>query len=1547
MREFLLKDPVWSQQFASVDLIEGRDYGVDLEAKSHDGKATWAIQCKFHSPETRINKGDIDSFLAELGKTRYTHGMIIDTGASWGKTAARAIRNLNKPVKLLRFLELVNSDVDWPDLSGDLSGLQVRVGTFELMPHQVTAVEKVIAGFEGSNRGKLIMACGTGKTFAALRIAERMVGTGGTCLYMVPSIALMQQTLREWANQKRIPHSYVGICSDVRAGRLAEDIDVFELELPVTTDLEMIATALSASPGDSMRVVFCTYQSIELIVEAQKNSQSEDFDLVICDEAHRTTGVEKPGDDLSPFVQVHDSALVQAKKRLYMTATPRLYTEASKKKAADKSVDIFSMDDDEVFGPEFHRLDFGQAVDLGLLSDYKVLVLHISQNLAARLVTKGFDTAEGADWDPKLKRLTVDDAARIAGCWTGLLDPEKAAPASDYRELQFPKLKRAIAFNSRIRTSKTIQDYFGLVANAVTPDRIGQIEVRHVDGTDNALNRVRELDWLREGSESQCRILTNAQCLSEGVDVPALDAVLFMNPRRSHVDIVQAVGRVMRKSEGKDFGYILLPVVVGATQDLGDVIDSTGYQTVWEVLRALRSHDGRLDVEINQIDLNKRLPPKIRVVGVDEDPDDEFVVVDTEIGMEQLRFGVLPDAIYAAIVDKVGDRQYWDKWARDIGEIAASIATRIRTLRRNSRAVGTEFDRFVAELRVATNDSLDEGEVESMLSQHLITKPVFEALFADSEFMLRNPVSRAMESMLDLLNSNGLGAEIEQFEGFYRSVENRVIGITDAAGKQTVLKELYEKFFKTAFKKTTDQLGIVYTPNEIVDFMIRSTDFILRTRFSTSGISDKDVHVLEPFAGTGTFLTNLIESVDVVPGEALLRKYNNELHANEILPLAYYVGALNIERALQGRLKLRDYMPFNGMVLTDTFRLNEGERSQRRFSRSYFGENDERAESQEQTEIQVFLSNPPWSARQADARDGNPNVVYPSVDSRIADTYVKKSGATQRASLYDSYVRAIRWATDRLDERGIIGFVTNNGWLDGRAAAGIRACLANEFNEIYVYNLKGNARTAGEAWRREGGKVFGQGSRAGVCIIFLIRSSEFSQDESARIWYASVDDYLSTDQKLASLSDFGSIDGVPGWQSIEPDQNSDWLNQRNLRFATYLPMGDPLVKRGIGTDSIFQLFGRGLATSRDEYAYSFDKNELIDRTRSMIKYYNSCLGMDPPPPRDNLIKWHHDSSAAVAKGKKANWDESSILIAQYRPFVKQFVHFHSTFNSRHYQLPAMFPDPLVRNDVIAVSGKGGNRQFSALASKGLVDLQCVENCQLFPRWRFSPRTAEPLLDAHQGPISASEQAELFARVDNITDWALLEFQRVYRDSSIDKESIFNYVYGLLHHRGFAEQFANDLSKDLPRIPFAPDFWTVSQIGSQLAELHIDYEALRPFPLTVSRPYDFDPKSKLHTHCEKLTWVKGSNKSELAFNDYVTISGIPKSAHEYTVNGQSPLDWMVDRWRIVVHKRSKIKNDPNAWFDQSQNAVDLIAKVTRAAVDSAKLINKLPQEFDKG
>ena len=1040
MCRYFAEDPLYQERFVNVWLwadfaaqqsrFDGVDTGIDLVAEEREG-GYCAIQCKCYAPDTTISKAHLDSFISASDREPFTSRIFVDTGHEWGPNARKTVDGLRTPCTVLRFGDLAERPFDWPDLTKEEpEALALRRVAFTLRPHQQEAFNDVVQGLQENNSGTLVMACGTGKTFTALRIAEEVAGVGGRVLYLVPSISLFAQSMREWANQRALPHRYIGVCSDTRAGRQDEDASLQELEIPVTTAPTKVAAALRSRRKDAMTVVFSTYQSLPVIEQAQRE-RAPKFDLILCDEAHRTTGVERPGDDTSPFVLIHDRKRIRAQKRLYMTATPRLYTEGAKTKAADHDVDVFSMDDEDVYGPELHRLPFSRAVEQGLLSDYKVLVLALAEGHV--------DSAVQAHLAAGASELNITDAAKIIGCWSALQNPEGVRAAS-----RRTPLKRAIAFTNTIASSKRLVEHWGDVVERA----IGQLpkaqqrralrtHTQHVDGQHHALNRQKRIDWLKGEDANACRILSNARCLSEGIDVPALDAVLFMTPRSSHVDIVQAVGRTMRKAEGKENGYIVLPVAIPHGMDPAKALNDNRFAVVWSVLRALRSHDDRFDAEINKIDLNKKPPgPIIIIPGGGEAPDGQGG--NEHQGTVTLPFEPLDlpaGAIYAKIVEKCGDRRYWESWAKDVADIFARLVSRIEKLlaARGNQTLREPFNAFLGELKASINDSLDSTDAVAMMAQHILTRPVFEALFEHYDFAANNPVAKALDALRADFGEFGLENEVRDLAPFYESIRMRAQGLDNPEARQRVLMELYEKFFATALKKDAERLGIVYTPVELVDFILHSTDHILRQEFGR-GLGGKNVHVLDPFTGTGIFLVRLLQSQDLVSNRAIRGKFRSEIWANELVLLAYYIAAVHIEEAFHNRVgPTAAYTPFNGIVLTDTFNLRTDRTA---FPKEWMPANSKRAERQ----------HPPWSAGQKSAADDNPNVAYPELEQRISDTYALRSTATLKRGLYDTYKMAIRWASDRIGKQGVIAFVTNGSWIDGNVDSGLRACLAEEFS---------------------------------------------------------------------------------------------------------------------------------------------------------------------------------------------------------------------------------------------------------------------------------------------------------------------------------------------------------------------------------------------------------------------------------------------------------------------------------------------------------------------
>nr|WP_272916485.1 DEAD/DEAH box helicase family protein [Qipengyuania vulgaris] len=1166
--EFLKSDPEMAQEFedawpyadwAQMQGLDGRDVGIDVVAKIRDEDGFCAVQCKFYQEGHRIQKADIDSFFTASGKKHFTRRLIIDTtDAPWSVNAEDALKEQSIDTQRIGLERLNESPINWATFLAD--NKVILKPKKEPLQHQREALADVKAGLEEADRGKLIMACGTGKTYTALKISEEMAGAGGRVLFLVPSLALMSQSIREWSLDATIPLRSFAVCSDAQVGKRNAgnddigDIDVHDLAHPATTDPTKLAAKAGKPTPDRMTAVFATYHSIQVISAAQKKHGLPEFDLIVCDEAHRTTGQTHENDEESNFVRIHDAEYIGGKKRLYMTATPRIYADAAKSKASQDSIAICSMDDPTIYGETLFQRGFGWAVQKGLLTDYKVIVLVVDEE-AVSLGVQSRLTDENSE-------LKLDDATKIIGCYKALTKADMAADVAT----DTGHMRRGLAFCKDIASSKLIRDEFTAVVDAYLSslddddEEIGQTlacEVRHVDGTFNAKARNRELDWLRaDHDDHSARILSNARCLSEGVDVPALDAIMFMHPRKSQVDVVQSVGRVMRRAEGKKMGYVILPIGVPAGMEPEEALaNNEKYKVVWQILNALRAHDERFDATINKLELGVDVSGQIEVVAVTNNlkakqekkkksanigqggagSDDDGEVPEsggkkeTET-QDAFRFDEFSTAIMAKIVKKCGKRDYWEDWATDIAKIAQTHITRITAVvQQQGTKERAAFEQFLTEIRDDLNDGITEGEAIEMLAQHIITKPVFEALFEGYSFTQNNPVSVAMQSVLDVLQEQNLAKESESLEKFYASVKVRAAGIDNAAGKQKIIVELYDKFFSKAFKHMTERLGIVYTPVEVVDFIIHSVNDVLKAQFGQT-LGSEGVHILDPFTGTGTFITRLLQSGLIAP-EQLERKYAEEIHANEIVLLAYYIAAINIE-AVYHALSGGDYMPFEGICLTDTFQLYEKED----LVSALLADNSSRRQKQKDLNIRVIVGNPPYSTGQEKTNDNNANVKYPSLDERIQETYAADTSVGNKNALYDSYIRAIRWASDRVGNDGIVAYVLGSGFLDKPFASGIRKHLVEEFSEVYVLNLRGDVRKdiLAKGAAKEGENIFGQGSMTGIAILLLVKTS--SGKGRGKIHYFDIGDSLSTSDKKVKLQSYESVNSVPDWQDVIPDK---------------------------------------------------------------------------------------------------------------------------------------------------------------------------------------------------------------------------------------------------------------------------------------------------------------------------------------------------------------------------------------------------------------------------
>ena len=1457
--------------------------------------------------------------------------------------------------------DLLDAPVDWEKINQGLVGEEVRRAKKSPRPHQVTAIESAKSYFQEHDRGKLIMACGTGKTYTALQIAEQTTNNG-LVLFLVPSIALLGQTLREWSADAKTDINPIAICSDPkitkqRKGNGTSSFSVVDLAFPASTDPQRILNQFDnfkARGGGGMTVVFSTYQSIDVIAEAQKTLMDNGypaFDLIICDEAHRTTGVSLAGQDESAFIKVHDNDFIQAKKRLYMTATPRLFSDDAKSTAAQEDATLCSMDDPELYGEEIYRIGFGKAVEDGLLTDYKVLILTLND----QDVPPGLRNIIGGDE----KEIKTDDLTKIVGT-INALSKQFLGDSGNTKETDPGPMKRGVAFCSNIATSKKITETYNLTSEAYRdelPEEIKDqtvvVEANHMDGSMPAPVRDQLLSWLKEDTaKNDCRILTNVRVLSEGVDVPSLDSVLFLSARNSQVDVVQSVGRVMRLSPGKKYGYIVIPVVVPSDVEPEVALnDNERFKVVWTVLNALRAHDDRFNATVNKIDLNKKKPDNILIAkpGYSYNEDGSITINDSgdTSGNDNLKnqlalqFEQLQSVVYAKLVKKVGDRMYWEQWAKDVASIAQRQIERIQYLIDTKANQREAFNKFLKGLQKNINPSISQGQAVEMLAQHIITQPVFEALFEGYSFQSNNAVSIAMQGMLDRLEEgSNMAAQDATLQKFYVSVRKRVEGIDNAEGKQKIIVELYDKFFKTAFPKMVEQLGIVYTPVEVVDFIIHSVEDVLQQEFGRS-ISDENIHVLDPFTGTGTFITRLLQSGLIKPGD-LHRKFKNELHANELVLLAYYIAAVNIENAYHDQKNPDDpYESFDGIVLTDTFQLGETDGDDKLFS-EMFPKNSERVKEQRKAPMRVIIGNPPYSIGQKSANDNAQNQSYDRLDARIAETYAKESNAGLNKSLYDAYIKAFRWSADRLDEKqgGVIAFVSNGAWLDGNSTDGFRKAIEKEFSSIWVFNLRGNQRTSGELSRKEGGKIFGSGSRTPISITLLVKNPEV-QTEKATIHYHDIGDYLKREEKLTIISNAKSIQGPLEWKTLIPNKDGDWINQRNEKYDSFIPL-----KPGKKGGAVYNFSTSGLTTSRDAWCYNYSAAKVSSNIERSIDFFNEQVrafkaykSSNPKADSSKFIKydseeisWDRQQKKDVAAGKLYSFQEEKILVGLYRPFQKQHVYFDRQFNNCVYQLPKLYNDLTPNNLCIITAGKGNTKDFSVLITNHLPCYDTLGKTQVFPL---------SYLQKSDQNIDLFSNQDSLIRNSGISTEILSKIVKAY-NTSIEAEDLFYYLYGILHSQDYRDTFANDLKKMLPRIPLVDsikDFWAFSKAGRKLADLHVDYEDVAPYSeVTVNGDNG-------NYHVTKMKFPKKGVKDTIIYNSQITISNIPEKAYEYVVNGKSAIEWIMERYQIKTDKKSGITNDPNDWCDEVNNPryiLDLLLSIINISVQTVDIVNNLPK-----
>ncbi len=1564
-----------ANEYESIDLwydweLRGNkgDRGIDMVITT-TSKEYIAVQCKYHQDIISLN--DISTFLSQLqagvGEVRFKKGIIISTSklTSAALEEIEQIRSTGMGIDIDEITEedFIYSQIDWEKFDPTKTQDELPLcDKKKPRSHQTEAIKATKEYFSSPKnaRGKLIMACGTGKTYTSLKIMEALEPK--ITLFLAPSIALLSQTFREYAQEKSEPFYASIVCSDDKVGQSKnednDDIKFSELPLKPSTRLEDILSVYEKAQKENKRfIIFSTYQSALRIKEAQEAGLGG-IDLIICDEAHRTVGAmysSNERDDKNAFTLCHSDENIKAKKRLYMTATPKVYSESSKAKAKEKDNAIYSMDDAEVFGEEIYTLNFSKAIALDLLTDYKVIILAVrKENLSGvtNSVNKKISQlkAEGTKLDKKL--INNEFVCKIVGTHKGLakqdlivLDEENKEDHNLQHQYDTAPSQRAINFCKSINTSKNIKDSFETIMECYDEElkkksfKNLKISIDHIDGTMNCKERLEKLEKLNEFQPNTCKVLSNARCLSEGVDVPALDSIVFFDGKSAMVDIIQAVGRVMRKAKNKKRGYIILPIALEESEieNLDEAVNNTNFKNIWKVIKALRSHDPSLVDEAT-------FKEKIKIFGSNDEsnPDDDEELKkdktqhqnDPKEAQKTLFDAILlqdlADAVYNVMPTKLGDRNYWENFTKKTGNIARTLNNRLKMIFEKNPEF---FHGFLNSLRENIHQNIREDEALDMITSHIITKPIFDAIFGDN---IKNPIAKALDKMVEKLSTLGLEGETKDLKNLYESVKTEATHAKSQKSQQELIKNLYNTFFKEAFRKQSEKLGIVYTPIEMVDFILRATNGILKKHFHTD-FNDQNITIFDPFTGTGSFIARLLSKENaLISDEALKEKFQKNLFAFDIVLLSYYIALINITQAAQNRDS--SLTNFKNIALTDSLDYLEEKNDKGVFSLFYdLKENKDIKDTLADKNIRVIIGNPPYSSGAKSENDNNQNLSHPKLEKLVYEKYGKNStsrnvGKTTR----DALIQSIRMASDVVKDKGVVGFVVNGSFIDSKSADGFRKCVAKEFSHLYVLNLRGNQRTSGEVSRKEGGKIFDSGSRATIAVIFFVKDKNAPNHT---IFYYEVEDYLKREAKLHLLAGFENLESVP-FKEITPNNKGDWINQRNDDFEKLIPLKRD---KKLQNPSIFDINSNGVVSERDPWVYNFSPNILTQSVQKCIDTYNADLKRFNARFReafkqrtkgvksDDLYK-HLNSQEITTDKTKIAWTdglknhliknknlpeshEKRVRLSLYRPFNKQWLYWDKDWIHRQGEFSKIFPDKSAQNVVIN-TGVGNGKDFSALVSDFISDCSLISPNQAYPLYYYD---------------------DLGNRHYAISGYALNLFRRHYKDNAITEEEIFYYIYAIFHHKGYLEKYKNSLAKEDPRIGLSEDFKELSTLGKELGELHLNYESGE---MHESVKYTTLMNAEVEGYYDVTKMTKKGDC--IIYNHNIAITQIPQKAFDYVINGKSAIDWVIERYSITKDKDSLIENNPNDYAG-GKYVFELLCRVIKLSEKSVDLIEKISKK----
>lgn len=969
----------------------------------------------------------------------------------------------------------------------------------------------------------------------------------------------------------------------------------------------------------------------------------------------------------------------------------------------------------------------------------------------------------------------------------------------------------------------------------------------------------------------------------------------------------------MRKAKRKKRGYIILPIALEESEikNLDEAVNNTNFKNIWKVIKALRSHDPSLVDEAT-------FKEKIKIFGSDDGKkqDDEKTLFDAILLQD------LANAVYNVMPTKLGDRNYWENFTKKTGNIARTLNNRLKNIFEKNPEF---FHGFLNSLRENIHQNIKEDEALDMITSHIITKPIFDALFGDN---IKNPIAKALDKMVQKLSTLGLEGETKDLKNLYESVKTEATHAKSQKSQQELIKNLYNTFFKEAFKKQSEKLGIVYTPIEVVDFILRATNGILKKHFNTD-FNDQSITIFDPFTGTGSFIARLLSKENaLISDEALKEKFQKNLFAFDIVLLSYYIALINITQAAQNRdSSLKN---FKNIALTDSLDYLE-EKTNKGVLPLFedLKENKDIKDTLAGQNIRVIIGNPPYSAGAKSENDNNQNLTHKKLEKWVYEKYGKNSTAKVGATTRDVLIQSIRMASDVVKDKGVIGFVVNGSFIESKSTDGFRKCVAKEFSHLYVLNLRGNQRTSGEVSKKEGGQIFDSGSRATIAIIFFVKDSSVTNNT---IHYYEVEDYLKREAKLNLLANFENLESVP-FEKITPNNKGDWINQREDAFEKLIPLKRD---KKLQNPSVFDINSNGVASGRDPWVYNFSPNILTQSVQKCIDTYNADLkrfnahfreafkqrtkGVKSGDRYKHLndkeittdktkIAWVQNLKTQLIKGKKLDdFSQEKISVSLYRPFNKQYFYHERELAWSFYLMKKIFPDKSARNVVIN-TGVGNGKDF-------ISDHDLISHNQAYPLYHYD---------------------DLGNRYNAISGYALNLFRRHYKDNAITEEEIFYYIYAIFHHKGYLEKYKNSLAKEAPCIALSDDFKELSVLGKELGKLHLNYESGEMHE-SVKYITLMNAEIEGYYDVEKMT-KKGDS---ILYNHHIAITKIPQKAFDYVVNGKSAIDWVIERYQKTTDKDSLIENNPNHYAG-GKYVFELLCRVIKLSEKSVDLIEKISEK----